>query len=224
MTREPACDTKTRQVLGILFLLHFVAVCLVKLATFAGEEIWWLSHISLLIAGLGLVIGNTSLPAAALIGVFVLHSLWLIDCAVGLVTGTFPIGVASYIQDADAWAWLATAHHFYLLPLLLILQARQLCYPKHALLLSGLVYGLLTVISRLWLPPEANVNYAFVVEVLRAAPHVAWANELPAALFLIVVNAYVCVGFFFPTSVVLQRWLGRERTVDVCAGSLVNAA
>lgn len=221
--RKPSSNARMRQVLGAVLLLHFVTVCLLKLASFSGEEIGWLSHISLLIAGLGLFTGNPLLPVAALICVFAVHSLWIVDCAVGLVTGAFPIGVASYVDGADGWTWLGTAHHFYLVPLLLALHVRRPGYPKYALLLSGLVYGALTVISRLWLPPEANVNYAFAVEVLRTAPHVVWANGLPPVLFLPVVNALVCGGLFFPTAVWLRRWLGPDAIGDVCSRTVATA-
>ncbi len=218
-----ASDSKRRPVLGAVFLLHFVAVCLVKLTVYSGEEIWWLSHISLALAGLGLVLRSTLLPAAALTTVLVMHSIWLVDCAAGLSTGAFPIGVTSYVQGADAWVWLGTAHHFYLLPLLLLLQIRRPAYPNYSLLLSAAVYALLTAISRLWLPAEANVNYAFVVEVLRTAPHVAWANGLPPVFYLLVVNVFISVGFFFPTSVFLQRWFGARAPRSECLGVVAGA-
>jgi hypothetical protein len=149
------------RMLGGLLLIHFVIVCAIKTARGVPDEILWMSHIGLLLAGIGLVFRNATLLAATTIAIFVLHALWLGDCVAWLVTGHFPLGISTYLRDADAWVWLATAHHFYLIGLLpWCVTGRALGRPE-ALLLAVALYLSLTVASRAFTDPGLNVNFAF---------------------------------------------------------------
>lgn len=205
MTRARPDDDKER-LLGAMMLAHFAVVCGIKIARSVPEEIWWISHISLAIAGGGLLAGSPLLRASALTNVFVLHSVWIVDCVIGLIFNVFPIGVANYMREADTWVWLGTVHHFYLLPVLLALQIRDRAYPVIALGLSAALFCFLTITSHFGLPPQSNVNYAFVIRFVPRNPIVIWANTLPPAGYLLALNVFVSVCIFFPTAVLFRRF------------------
>jgi hypothetical protein len=197
------------RMLGGLLLIHFVIVCAIKTARGVPDEILWMSHIGLLLAGIGFVFHNATLLAAATIAIFVLHALWLGDCVAWLTTGHFPLGITTYLRDADAWVWLATAHHFYLIGLLpWCVTGRALGRPE-ALLLAVALYLSLTVASRAFTDPGLNVNFAFGARIGRPVPFFDWANRQPGALYLPGLNAFVAVAMFWPVNLV-ARMLGRR--------------
>lgn len=192
--------------IGGLLLLQFAAVCLIKCARGIGEDIGWLSHVALLMTAVGLVFRRRLLVSAAFVCVLVPHTVWLADFAGWLLTGTFPMQIAGYLADGDIWTWLATLHHFYLLPLLLMLFVRDRWFPQEAFPLSVAVFVYLSLVSRIALPPGSNVNYAFSVELGVANPLALWMNDLPEYAYLLALNGMMTALAFLPAAVLLRRW------------------
>lgn len=197
---------RVRQLVGAVFLAQFVIVCAVNLASGTPARIWWISHVALVIAGAGLIIGRTLPVAAALVLVLFLHAVWLLDCGTWLVTGIFPLKVTAHLADAGAWRWIATLHHFYFAPLLLVLLWRRTGGVLAALPVAAAVYAGLTILARVLLPAQENINYAFTTPGFDH-PIVRWGNGLPAAEYLLVLNLIVSGVIFFPTAALLDRWL-----------------
>lgn len=195
--------------IGAALLVHFGVVCAVKISSGRGEEILWMSHVGLFLAGLGLASCSVPMVTIALTGVLVLHGLWLLDCLCWWMLGVFPLGATNYLVEADAWDWVATAHHFYLAPLLVVMVRRHRRWPDETLLGATAAYLILTVISRAVTTPAANVNYAFGVLTALDHPLVDLANRLPGPLYLLGLNAFVCALVFGPTALVGQRWARR---------------
>jgi len=119
--------------IGAVLLVHFAAVCAVKVAKGRPEEILWMSHVGLLLAGLGLVGRSALLVCTALLCILLLHALWVFDCVSWWIGGSFPLGITGYLEEADTWVWLGTAHHFYLAPLLVVLVLVRRSMPRHSL-------------------------------------------------------------------------------------------
>ena len=208
--------------LGAVLLGHFAVVCAIKAATGATGQIVWLSHFGLLIAGVGLIVRSPMLIAVAFVDVLVLHGIWLVDCICGLAGGTHPLGVTSYLNHADIWDWIATAHHFYLAPLLIVLIHRQRSFPVEALPAAVAVYLILTVISRGVLSPADNINYAWGVPVAEYLPLIAWGNQRDGSFYLVGLNAFVFVYMLLPAFLIGRRLAGvtgREKTATpaMCA-------
>lgn len=204
MSRDLRGSPRLRRVLGTVLLLHFLAVCAVKIGCGLAGEILWMSHIGLLLTAYGLLSNRPLLLATALVDVLVLHGLWLADFLVWRATGAFPLGVTRYLVTATGWTWLATAHHFYLVPLLLALVRRRAVRAPETLLAAIAMYLLLTVLSRALVPPALNVNFAYGVPTATSVPLVAWGNLQPGAVYLPALNAFVALFMFTPVYLLLR--------------------
>ncbi len=190
---------------GVALLVHFAIIVAIKLRTGNGAELFWISHVALLMAGVGLVWGSPVLWTAALTNIFMLHILWLFDFFGWLIAGWFPLGGCEYMIAAGTATWFATLHHFYLLPLLLLLFARQRRYSLEAPLTATAVFVYLTIVSRAFLPAGVNVNFAFRVTSATRNPVSLWVNSLPDAAYLPAVNAVAVCLFFLPVALLLSR-------------------
>jgi len=250
--------------IGAALLVHFAVVCAVKAAKGCPEEILWMSHVGLLLAGLGLVGRSTLLVCTALLCILLLHGLWVFDCVAWWMGGSFPLSITSYLEEADAWVWLGTAHHFYLAPLLVVLVLVRRSMPRHsfpsrdrqgalarprqspvpyergpeqavarptiagpfpaaALPAAVAVYLWLSVLSRAFLDPAPNVNYAFGVPGALDFAFFRWANLQPGFIYLPGLNLFVTLVFFLPPFLALRAWSGRGSRAPG-ANSLVAAA
>ena len=200
-----------QRMLGGLMLGHFAVVCAIKLATGVAGEILWMSHVGLLLAGTGLVLGRPLLVATALIDILMLHGLWLADCATWWTTGVFPLGITRYLGDATWSTWVATAHHFYLAPLLLVIVRRRAVRAPDTYLAALAASLILTAASRAAVRPALNVNYAFGVNITLPVALVEWGNAQPGAVYLLVLNAVIAVFFITPAYLLLRSREEQDR-------------
>lgn len=195
--------------IGVALLLHFAVVCAIKFYSGQSEEVWWMSHIGLLLAGVGLVARSALLVETALIAILIPHGLWLFDCLTWMVFGTFPIGVTHYLVEANVWTWIATAHHFYLVPLLVLIVLRHGVCQVVALTAAIAVYLFLTVISRAALSPANNVNWAYGVRTGLDHPLVDAINRVGGSAYLLGLNAFVVLTMFVPTALLIRHYARR---------------
>ncbi len=202
------------QILGALLLAHFATLCAIKLNKGLNEEILWVSHLSLALTGVGLWIRSTNLIGASFTLILFLHALWLVDCFCGLVLGRFPLGITDYLVTADAWTWIGTAHHFYLAPLLLAAVARSRVYSIQSIVLAIVLFGIVSVVSRVALPEASNINSAFRLLPRLDNPAIRQFDALPAASYLALLNL-VAFGVFFLPAVAVGLLLARRRTPTV---------
>lgn len=158
----------------------------------------------LLIAAAGFLHRSVLLIGTALISVFVVHSLWLVDCVIWLLTSHFVLGVTHYLDGAGLGVWVATAHHFYLVPLLLISVLRSRRCPRASFPAAVALFLSLSLISRGFLAPANNVNFSFHVDTSLDWAFLDWANRLPGPVYLMVLNAFVSAGFFLPSYIGLR--------------------
>ena len=164
------------------------------------QELLWLSHVGLLLAGLGFALGRTLPVAVALVLILLPHSLWLIDAGCVLLLGFSPFGVANYLARADLLTWVGTIHHFYLLPLLLLRSPRGFTSFPETWLGAVSVYLTLSVISRVVSAPFENINY-----VHAAFPDVAWgllraSDGLSGSAYMLGLNAFVAFVVLLPAA------------------------
>ncbi len=194
----------TRRWIGIALAVHYILVCSIKIDQGRGDEIWWLCHATLALAAAGFVLRSGTLLGMAFLGVLVPHTLWLTDAAMGATLGIQYAGVTPYLRNADALTWLSTCHHFYLLPVLWMHRTRLPSRPAEPLLGMAMVYLLLTLVSRLALPEQSNVNYAHAL-----FPALGWQplnalNASPWWLYLAALNSAAFGLFFLPAMVLLR--------------------
>ena len=196
--------------IGCLLLANFVIVCAIKIGYGIAGDIWWMSHVGLLLAAVGFLRRSALLICTALISVLALHSLWLVDYVVWLLTGHFVLGVTKYLDGAEFGVWVATAHHFYLAPLLLITLCHCRRCPRASFPVAVALFVSLSLISRSLLAPANNVNFAFRVDTGLDLALLDWVNRLPGSAYLVALNAAVAAGFLLPVYIGL-RCLCAER-------------
>ncbi|MGQ9649251.1 MAG: hypothetical protein ACUVXJ_04000 [Phycisphaerae bacterium] len=178
-------------------------VGVINLLRRAPGEILWLCHISLFLAGRGLVTQSLRLVAIACTAVALPHTFWLIDSLSGLLLGWFPLGATAYILTADTWTRIVTAHHFYLAPLLWVIVWRHGSFSRVALPAVSLLCLLLSMTCRVAVSPALSVNYAFFAVPVADHPFVAWVNSLDVIPYLLVINAIVSGVMFAPAALLM---------------------
>lgn len=206
------------RLLGAALLMHFFVVAWVKISYGEGAEMLWISHSALLATALGLMTRRWWMPAAALTAIMGLHTLWLCDFGLWLVTGQFPLRICGYLARGDGWTWIGTGHHFYLLPLLACLFLRKREYPASALPATMLGFLYLSAMSRFILPPPTNVNFAFSVTSMTDHPVARLLNTTPPHQYLLTLNLMALLVFFLPAAFVLFgiTWLSGRRATRSC--------
>ena len=210
--RSEAWDTALRS-LGFALLLQFTFLCVCKWAQGTPEQIWWVSHVSLLTTAAGLIGRRPWLVSAALTNVLLLHLLWLVDLGTWLLIGDFPFQVTTHMANASEATWVATAHHFYLTPALLLLFLREPQYRLESFLLACSIFLLLTLFCCLSLPQPANINCAFCVPAGITLCGADWLNSVPRTYYLTALNLAVGVFVFVPTAILLTA-IARWRNVN----------
>lgn len=191
--------------LGLLLLTQFAILLAIKIHVGLLEDMFWLSHVCLLMAGVGCCLGRPLLYCTALTCLLGLHTLWLVDWALWQWSGSFPLGLTTYLQDGGFLTWLGTAHHFYLVPLLLVMICRRRVWPKETLLLSVALFLVLTVISRAFLSAAGNVNCAFGVPVNICEDLLARVHRLNGGVYLLALSTFVFVVFLVPANALGRR-------------------
>jgi len=182
-------------------------VVAIKIKIGQPADILWMSHVGLATAALGFFAGKPVLVTAAFIELLALHSLWLYDCLSWMIAGSFPMGLATYLTSANALVWTATAHHFFLLPLLLVTVRVKPRHPKEALLIAIATYLVLTCLCRAFVEPALNINYAFGVRISWEHWFWSWANRnSDGPFYLLGLNTFVTLVMFLPAYGLVCHW------------------
>jgi len=188
-------------------LCHFVALMWMKLVQGEPGEIAWISHATLLLAGVAMMLRSSRLCAVAFVNVAGVHSLWIFDAIVGTSTGKFPVGVTNYVATCDVPTFAATLHHAYLAPVLLWwLVARG--HLDRSDWWRALVGGIATMtflclVSRLLLPSAINANVAHSLFAESTSSAFRWYNKLPWWNYLAIHIPVWSAVFILPGSIVL---------------------
>ncbi len=196
------------RLVAVLLFAQFAVVCVVKVSKGLTLELVWLSHVSLLLAAVGMWTRHTVVLATAFSCVCTLHTLWCIDCLWGLSTGTFPFSATRYLDGADLSTWLATLHHFYLTPVLAWALIRQRQCPLIAVGTAATLWLVLTLICHAATPTHLNINYAHGLNNPFGYHWLACINRMHKSLYLLVLNGFIFVFCLTPPIVVVRAILG----------------
>ncbi|MEL7472237.1 MAG: type II secretion system protein [Planctomycetota bacterium] len=203
--RDRAPTPPIDRAVGVVMLAHVVGLAALKLARGLEGEMLWISHVALALGGLALIVRSTRLAAMAFVGVAALHTLWLLDAAMGVATGRFPLGLTAYLLEADAWTLLGTSHHLYLTPMLAVWLRGRRVEPGRAAFHAAALFALLALACRLLLPAHLNVDFAHALLPQADSAVLAWVNALAAPAFLAVLTLGAATLFFLPGALVLAR-------------------
>ncbi len=159
------------------------------------------------------------LASAPAVGILMPQLLWCIDYFSGLLTGSFPIGMTSYMFDENIPVFYRSLSLFHgWLPVLLVYMVARLGYDRRALRFWTVITWLLLTVCYLWMPappapervmdqvnPPANINYVYGLDENAAQtfmhPHLWFALLMVAMPVLI----------FLPTHWMLEKWRGDRR-------------
>lgn len=167
-------------------------------------DVFWISHIGTLVGGLGALFRSRFLISIALVSLLEHHLFWLIDTSLWIVTGDFPFGTTTYLKDAVLGDWLQSANHFFSVPALLFLAYWRGGVEKNAWIWSTILFAVLTIISAVWLPPDANVNSAHRLWPGLDQLHLAPLNQLPKGWYPVIVVALNGLCNYLPVNLLLR--------------------
>ncbi len=195
MNPAPRDAARWQCAIGWAVLAHWLAVVTIKCMQGRAGEIVWLSHLALALTGLSLVIRWAGLARAVMIAIAVPHLIWLADALGLLVGGRSPMLITSYLSAATAADWVATAHHFYLLPLLWCRVGRGGRLAWREALGAWLLIASAVAAGRWAAGPGDNINYGYRVgnanvsrlEALHTMPAPAYTAGLLTLAALVVV-------------------------------------
>ncbi|MAE64312.1 MAG: hypothetical protein CMJ18_08560 [Phycisphaeraceae bacterium] len=191
--------------IGALLLAHYALLVGLKAQSGTMQELWWNSHVSLVVAGIGLLAGSTLLVTVPLTATLIAHFAWVVDAAIGLSTGTFPLNMSAYLAQTGPLTWIGTSHHVYLSPVLLAVILRHGHYPATTMPLALLMIAALTLISRYALDPWRNINSAFIFFPTVRHPINTWMNRQDALTYLLGLNYFTGVVLVLPVGAILRR-------------------
>jgi len=184
--------------LGWSLVGHFIysiVYCIIKQSP---EELFWISHIASLLGGIGILKNSRMLISVSLISLFIHHLFWVFETLIWLIAGKFPFGTTYYLLNADIWLWLQVANHFYAVPVLLFVAYKKGGISKNSWIGSGVLFGILILISYYFLPPAANVNCAHALWPGLEKTVFAGLANLPSWQYLICILAINIVAINLP--------------------------
>lgn len=170
------------------------------------EDLFWISHVGTLLGGAGALLRNRKLISIALVALLSHHVVWLIDTLSWLISGYFPLGTTTYLQDATPGDWLQSSNHFFSVPFLLLLAYLQGGVEKHAWIWSTALFASLVLTSSYFLPPTANVNSAHNLWPGLNKPFLSGLNELPKGWYLISLIGLNGLGNYLLSNLILREF------------------
>jgi hypothetical protein len=121
-------------------------------------ELLWLTHIGTCIGGIGAILRNKLLISTALVALLESHALWILDILFRLISGTYLIGVASYLENESIGGFIQSSNHLFTVPFMAVLAFILRGINRRAWIIAGLLFALLVLLSRLATDPALNVN------------------------------------------------------------------
>jgi len=191
------------QWVGGLLLAHFAVVVTIKCVQGRAPEVLWMSHLCLGLTAIALLAGRDRLARIAMTAITIPNLLWLADAAALLLTDRSPLGITAYLADATTADWVATAHHFYLLPLLAWTLYRKAGWDVADTLGAGSLIAFGFAAGRIASSPAQNVNYSHGLLGALRHPVLDWINTAPPAGFAAAYLAIIAMLVVLPGSAVV---------------------
>lgn len=185
-----------------MLLANCAVVVTIKCAQGRTPELLWLSHLTLALTALSLLTGRARLARIALTAIAVPHLLWLGDAAWLFVAGRSPLHITAYLANATPADWAATAHHFYLLPLLGLILYRRGGWDRCDALGAWALISIAFALGRALSSPAENVNYAHGLLGTIRNPALDWLNTAPPIAYAIGYLAITAIFVVLPGSVI----------------------
>ena len=194
-------------VLRWVALLWIVTWLPLNVRVWGWENMMHVCDVGVILACLGLWIGNSLLISSQAVGSLSAGVLWCLDVGWRLVTGHHLVGGTEYMWDASYPLGVRLQSGFHIaLPLVLLWATRKLGYDRHALGFQAAIAGVLLIFSR-FLPPELNMNYAYQDPLF----HRAWG---PVPVHLVVIFVGMVGLLYWPTHLLLGRMYPTQKEAN----------
>ena len=207
-------------IIGVLIMLHWVALVIDRITHNISYNLFWFSHLALVLAAAGFILRSNLLLTTSLISILLGHGLWVFDLLVLVITGNSPLNYSSYFFDLSFYRKILTAHHIYLIPLLLITLWKQKKISKYGWLLASILFAAASFLTVFFVPKEYNVNCAHFVcpALIEIFPFLGFLATLDAFNYLIAIIVIMSLfGFLLPN--VLIYWLFKLRKQPAVQGN-----
>jgi hypothetical protein len=170
---------------------------------YGAENFIRLCDVAVILTCIGIMTGSALLVSSQAISSLVVDLAWDLDLLSRLLFGRHLIGGTEYMWDPSYPLWVRLMSLFHVVwPPLLFVVLRRLGYDPRGFLLQGAIAAVVLAASRFILPGE-NLNFAFRDPFF----HRAWG---PAPVHLGLTCAVLVGAVYWPTHLVLRRWLPRR--------------
>lgn len=200
------------QIIGFILTINWILLVIDRIQYGITYNLFWISHLALLLAIIGFFLGSDLLLSGALISILVVHGFWIIDFIGMVLTGSSPFGYTSYIMLLTPYRRLITAHHLYLLPLLVItVWKRKKINPRGWVVASALF--LIATSMALAYPVAYNLNCAHFAcpTAIKIVPLLGILTKTYHLAYFIFLNLIVSVFVFFIPNIILSKMFQMRR-------------
>jgi len=192
-------------IIGIILIIHWILLVIARTRSDFLANLFWVSHLALLLAGIGFILKSNLLLTGSLISVVIVHGFWIYDFLVLLITGNSPLDYASYFPMLTIYGKFLTIHHIYLIPLLLVALWRQKKVSICGWLVASVLFAFSTIASFLFLSKEYNINCAHYIcdIILKVLPFLGFLTNLNPIVYLLMLNLLTDIFVFLLFNVLL---------------------
>jgi len=186
------------QTIGYILLFHWVLLLIDRVAAGQIHNLFWFSHVILLLTAIGFIMKNELLLMGALAGIVIVHGFWIYDFILLMVTGVTELNNSAYFLSLDLYRRVLTSHHLYLIPLLTgwLISVRKVNI--FGWLIASAAFLFATSASFFFLPKEYNINCVHLAcpPTLELLPVFSAIITYSPFLYFLFVNGIMGFGFF----------------------------
>lgn len=165
------------------------------------QNFLWLCDVANFLVGLALWLESPLLMSAQAVGVLLVQIFWCGDYFGRLILGQHPIGGTEYMFDETKPLYLRLFSLFHVaMPPLLLWAVKRLGYDRRGWFLQTAITWVLLPATWLLVGPDKNVNWVW-------KPFGKPQDLLSPAVYLLVLSILYPLLLYFPTHLVLSRWM-----------------
>ena len=163
-----------------------------------------LSDIAVALTCIGLWTGSRLLLSSQAVSSLAVDLAWSLDLVVRAIAGRHVVGGTEYMWDPNLPLWLRLLSLFHVwMPVALVWALRRVGYDRRGLMVQALIAFPVLIVSRLFLGPDENQNFAWRDPFTDRS----WG---PAAVHLGLTLAVLIGAIYWPTHALLARVFPRR--------------
>ncbi len=162
MNKESAVEARLPLWLKLAYTAFFLAWVPVILHAYGPRNFLWLCNVCNFLLVYGVWRESRLVFSSQLLAVFLTDLVWSVDVLTWALSGSFPLGFATYMANAEL-PLVARALSLYhvAMPVMLVFGVRRLGYDCRALGFQALLTALVLPITLLLSPQDWNINWVW---------------------------------------------------------------